>query len=284
MTEVPGTLTLIGLGPARAAQTTSEAVARLQEAEADGSRVYGFGHARRIVAEIAPNLKIIPLEPFYRDAAVERRVVYKEIARTLLTEAFDDGLDVVYLATGSPLFLDDMVLLIRRYCKAERLPLRLIHGLSFVDMVLDRVFWTGRGGLQIQAARNVARGLVDLAPDVPALLVQLGEFTSTVEAYDTSRSIEVLGTLRARLREKYPGTHPVTILYSSGTPHYRSLARHVELDDLGAAPVTIYSNLWVPAMGGPAAQTEITPDLWGEQTAQRLERAATHAPKGDHKA
>lgn len=259
---MPGSLTIIGLGPARADQTTNEAVARLREAEADGSRAHGFGHARRIVAEIAPALNVTPLETFFLDATMERQAAYREMARALLADAFVKGLDVIYLSPGSPLFLDAIVFYIRRYCSAESLPLRFIHGLSFVDMVLDRVFWTGRGGLQIHAAPNVARGLVELSPDVPALLYQLGEFTPTLEVYDTSRSIELLGPLRDRLSEKYPATHPVTILYSSGTPEYRSLARQVELDELAATPVTVYSNLWVPAVGGPGAESEVAPELW----------------------
>ena len=65
---------------------------------------------------------------------------------------------------------------IRRRCAALEEPVRLVHGMSFVDLVLDRVYWTGHGGLQLWSAWNVAHDGVDLDPRAPALLVQLGQF------------------------------------------------------------------------------------------------------------
>ena len=72
------------------------------------------------------------------------------------------------------------------------------------------------------------------------MLVQLGEFGASGDALNEDRSPEMLGRLRDRLREKYPGEHPVLVLYSSGPPEYRSEGRRIALsklaDENSAAP------------------------------------------------
>ncbi len=70
-----------------------------------------------------------------------------------MVEAFERRRDVLYLVPGSPLFVNDAVFMIRRFCASSHRPLRLVHGLSFLDCVLDRVFWTGHGGLQYSSGR-----------------------------------------------------------------------------------------------------------------------------------
>ena len=69
----------------------------------------------------------------------------------------------------------------------------------------------------------------------------------------------MLQALRDALLARYTPEHPVTILYSSGFPDYRSLARQVRLDALAADEVPVYSNLWVPALDGPPVETEVAP-------------------------
>ena len=181
----------------------------------------------------------------------------------LVRRAFEDGFDVLYLVAGSPLYVNDAVLLVRRLCARHGHPLRLIHGLSFVDLVLDRVFWTGHHGLQLYSAWNVARDGTELATDAPALLFQLGEFSRGADALDEARSVVMLAELRDRLVQRYPPDHPVTVLYSSGRPDYRSLARQVPLARLADEPVPVYSNLWVPALSGPDADPAVAPPSEG---------------------
>jgi hypothetical protein len=50
------------------------------------------------------------------------------------------------------------------------------------------------------------------------------------------------------------------VLYSSGQPDYRSLARSVPLSALADEIVPVYSNLWVPALGGQAVERELAPE------------------------
>ena len=100
---------------------------------------------------------------------------------------------------------------------------------------------------------------VDLDPQAPSVLVQLGEFGASGDALDTKRSPQMLGRLRDRLLEHFPADHPVLVLYSSGPPDYRSEGRRTALSALADQPVPVYSNLWVPSLNGPDLERELAP-------------------------
>jgi Tetrapyrrole (Corrin/Porphyrin) Methylases len=264
---MPGRLTIVGLGPARPEHLTREAVDVLSRAQVDGSRAYGLAHVRELVAAVAPDLRVRSLDYLYRLPGVDRPAAYRDLAQLLVRRAFDDGLSVVYLVAGSPLYINDAVLLARRLCAARGETLHLVHGVSFVDLVLDRVYWTGHNGLQLYSAWNVARDGVVLSPLAPALLCQLGEFSAGGDALDAGGSPKMLRELRERLATQYPPEHPVIVLYSSGSPEYRSMARQTRLDQLADAPVPVYSNLWVPPLGPTGPEHELAPP--SDATAQR---------------
>lgn len=258
---MPGSLTIVGLGPARPEQVTVEARALLRDAAGRGDvRAYGLAHVRELVEAVAPGLPVRSLDYLYALPGVDRPAAYQDLASMLVRRAFEDEQDVLYLVAGSPLFINDAVLLVRRACARAGHPLRLVHGMSFVEVVLDRVYWTGHRGLQLYSAWNVARDGQALDPAVPALLCQLGEHTAGGEALDTDGSPRLLRELRDRLRAWYPPEHPVAVLYSSGRPDYRSMARGLPLADLASAPVPVYANLWVPPLGGPAVEAELAPE------------------------
>ena len=254
-----GSLTIVGLGPARPEHRTTEALHALQDAAETGKRVYGLAHARQIVAAVVPSLTVTSLDWLYALPGVDRPTLYRDLAALLMRRAFEDGQDVLYVVAGSPLFINDAVLQIRRKAAAAGLPLRLIHGVSFVDLVLDRVFWTGHRGLQIYSAWNIASDRLPLSVDSPALLCQLGEHTAGAEALQTEGSPTMLAALQARLLERYPPSHRVAILYSSGHPAYTSLSRAVALSQLAESAVPVYSNLWVPALTGDPMEAELAP-------------------------
>ena len=203
-----GSLTIVGLGPARPEHLTAEAVAALRQAP-PGARAYGLAHARQIAASVAPELEVGSLDYLYSLPGVDRPTLYRDLASMLLRRAFEDDCDVLYLVAGSPLFINDAVLLLR----ADRRPVRLVHGLSFVDLVLDQVLWTGHRGLQLYSAWNIAFDGIAINPAAPALLCQLGEFSRGAEALQTGGSTSMLASLRDCLLADYPPEHSVSILY-----------------------------------------------------------------------
>lgn len=252
-----GSLTILGLGPARPELMTVEAREHLRRAAAEGHRAYALAHARELVEAVEPALAPRSLDHLYALPGVDRPTAYRDLAAMLVRRAFQDDLDVLYLVAGSPLFINDAVLLIRRLCAQGGHPLRLIHGMSFVELVLEGVYWTGHRGLQLLSAWNVARDGMELQTDRPALLCQLGEFSAGGEALMTEGSRAMLRELREALQRRYPADHPVAVLASSGRPEYRPLQRRIRLDQLDAEPVPVYSNLWIPALDGPAVETEV---------------------------
>jgi hypothetical protein len=237
-------LTIVGLGPAGPGQATLEAADALRQAHAAGAWVGGFGHAAAVARALAPDLAVEHLEYFYL-LPLPRPQVYALIADLVLAQVQRHGRAAVFLAEGSPLVLNTPVALLRQRCAAAGVPLRLVHGLAFLELVLEGVQWTGPN-LQCLSARGVALGHTSLQPGTPALLYQLGEHTATTAVLDTARSVDLLAALRDQLLRAFPPDHPVTVLASSGPPDYANVARPLALYDLAAEPVPIYSNLWVP--------------------------------------
>ncbi len=253
-------LTIVGLGPSRPEHVTREALEVLESALHSGARVYGLAHVRELVHALVPSLEVRPIDYLYTLNDVPRPVAYRDLASMLVRRAFQDAVEVIYVVAGSPLFVNDAVLWIRRACAEAGHPLRLVHGMSFLDLILDRVYWTGHQGLQLLSAWNVARDGMDPDPRSPALLFQLGESSSGGDAVDASGSTTMLTAVRDRLGTVYPPDHPVIVLFSSGRPDYRSLAREVALSDLAESPVPVYSNLWVPSLDGPALEQDLAPE------------------------
>ena len=151
-----GTLTIVGLGPARPEHLTHEARTALRMAADDphGWRVYGLAHARTLAEAVAPGLRVRSLDYLYGMPGVDRPVAYADLAEILTRRAFSDGHHVLYLVAGSPLFYNDAVLAIRRRAAALEQPIRLVHGMAFLDLVLDRVYWTGHSGLALWSASH----------------------------------------------------------------------------------------------------------------------------------
>ncbi len=257
---MPGNLTIVGLGPARPEQVTWEARQLLRAPASQHRRAYGLAHARQLANEIAPRLHVRALDYLYALPGVDRPAAYRDLAHMLRRRAFDDGFEVLYLVAGSPLVYNDAVLRIRHSSAAAGQALRLVQGVSFLELVLERVYWTGGHGLQVYSAWNLAHDGFQLQPETPALICQLGEFTQGGEALDTRGSLVMLRELRDALLRQLPANHPVAVLHSSGSPDYRSLARGLRLDALAEQQVPVYSNLWVPALRGPQLERELAPE------------------------
>lgn len=254
-----GTLTIVGLGPGRPELVTLEAARVLEEAAlAPNARVYGFSNVAPLATAVAPRLSVQPLDALLVQAQGDRQRAYQGVVQHLLTEAFRDGGDVFYLAAGNPLVINDLVVVIRRTCRLYEKPVRIVHGLSFLDVVLDRVFWRADPGLQLLSAWAVARGDEVLLPNAPALLYELGEMSSGDTAKpgnsDESTLVEALAS---RLLTRYPAEHAVALLFSSGPPDFESCSRGFALGSLAEQAIPPLANLWVPAFDGPAMEREL---------------------------
>jgi len=248
--KASGSLTILGLGPARKEHITLEAVQALREAAEHGRPTYALAHARAIVQDLVPSLYPKSLDYLYTIHGVDRPTAYRDLAKMMLRKAYVEGHNVLYVVAGSPLFYNDAVLFIRKIAQEKGHQIRLIHGMSFVDLVLDQVHWTGHHGLQLYSAWNIAHDDIPVRNSTPVLLCQLGEFSAEGSALDTSKSSEMLKKLQEKLLLSYPEEHRVRILYSSGPPQYHSLSVSLSILELPHRTVPVYSNLWIPGLGG----------------------------------
>ena len=245
-----GQICILGLGPARPEHMTVEATTMLRQASGQQWECYGLAHARELAFAANPELKLKKLDYLYSIPNVSRPSAYADLAKMLCRKA-EAGHRILYLVAGSPLFYNDAVLMIRREAKRRGIALNMIMGMSFVDIVLQGVHWSGHHGLQLYSAWNIAKDKVDLNSDAPALLCQLGEFTSGGDAVDASGSNAILEALKQTLLMRYSDDHPVTILSSSGPPDYNAIAQKIALKDLANHTVPVYSNLFIPSVNQP---------------------------------
>ena len=132
-----GSLTIVGLGPARPEHLTTEALTVLNNALREDVHLYALQHARKMALSLVPDLSIRSLDYLYNLPGVDRPVAYRDLAQMMLRKSFEEGQNIVYLVAGSPLFYNDAVLLIRKMAAKKEFPVRLVHGMSFVDLVLD---------------------------------------------------------------------------------------------------------------------------------------------------
>ena len=92
---MPGSLTIVGLGPARPEQLTLQARQVLAQAVARGDRAYGLAHARELARAVEPSLAVRPLDYLYALPGVARATAYLDLAEMLLRRAFQDQQDVL---------------------------------------------------------------------------------------------------------------------------------------------------------------------------------------------
>lgn len=246
-----GSLTIVGLGPGPVGLVTLEAADLLRAASTkEHVRVYGFSPVVEVVANLAPDLEVTLLDDML--GTDERATAYQRLIGQMMKDAFRDGLDVLYLVSGNPLMVNDLVLFLRRACRRYDKPVRLVQGLSFVELMLDRVYWQADRGLQLLSAWSIAEGGAEPDPRVPALVYEIGETSAET-------SMELLIALSARLGAIYPPEHTLILVYGTGPPTFESRSRILQVRDLCEMTLTPLSNLWIPSLSGPALERDIAP-------------------------
>jgi hypothetical protein len=105
----------------------------------------------------------------------------------------------------------------------------------------------------------VAREGVEPATDALLLLFQLGEFSANVDVLQSRKTPGFLEELRDRLVPRYGAGHRVNVMFSSGSPDFRSPVRRLPLGSVADAAVPVYSCLWVPGLGCPEMEAELAP-------------------------
>ncbi len=218
-------LTIVGLGPGDPGMITRAAWEALS-------------HAREVFlrTRIHPTVPHLPPGPIYHsfdelyEQAHDFAQVYDSIVARLVAAAAHD--DVVYAVPGDPMVAEGTVTRLLAECQAQRIAIRVINGVSFIEPTLAGLGVDAACGLQIVDATDLAAlDHPPINPDHPALVVQL---------YGQRLASDV----KLTLMNQYPDGHPVALVHAAGTPEQR--VEHLPLYEVDRRAVSHLTTLFVP--------------------------------------
>ncbi len=204
---------IVGLGPGRVDLLTREAWDVLSRAEVIYART---GEHPALTLFTA---KVKTFDHVYARASTFEEV-YEAIARDILTLS-QAGRDVVYAVPGHPRVGEATTPLIEKWARDTGVDVRIVEGVSFVDVVCNAVGIDPLDGLNVYDAMLVSQEYFPTVnTDRPVLLGQLF-------------SRDLASDVKLTLLTAYPPEHPVTLVRHAGTEDVsiRTLPLH-ELDRL----------------------------------------------------
>jgi len=225
---------ILGLGPGDPRYWTREAIEVLQGLQ----EIYVRTRRHPAVRALPPHLVVYDFDAVYAEAE-SLEAVYERIAHTIL-ELGRRPEGVCYAVPGSPFVGEATVARIRALAAEAGIPVRIVHGLSFIETALELLGLDALDGLQIADAFELAeRYHPPLNPDRPALIAQLDSRT-------------VAADLKLTLMNQYPPEHPVTLIDAAGLPEARQETFPLyQLDR--RSDFTPLTALYVPPLARPGA-------------------------------
>jgi len=227
-------ITIVGLGPGDISLLTTEATEILGTAR----EVYLRTRRHPVVLSLPPHLTLHSFDHLY-ETEDEFSAVYEEIARRIVTLGQrQEG--VIYAVPGHPLVGEESVRCILLLAEDEGLEVRMVTGLSFIEVALEALRIDPLDGLQIVDATILAHRLhPNLDPDLPALIGQL---------YNRRVAAEV----KLTLMNLYPADHPVTLVRKVGTPQLETETSPLhELDH--SKDIDHLTSLYLPPLPNPSS-------------------------------
>lgn len=226
------TITIVGLGPGNPAHLTREAWEVLSAA----SEVHLRTARHPTTAGLPAGVTVHSFDDIY-ETEPEFGAVYARIAERVLALGRRPA-GVIYGVPGHPSVAEATVGLIQAQAAEAGLPVRLVPGLSFVEVTLTALGVDALPNLQLADALDLAaRHHPSFQPDAPALIAQL---------YAAS----VAGDVKLTLMNQYPDDHRVALVHAVGTPEER--VEWVPLYEVDRSPnIAHLTTLYVPPL--PAA-------------------------------
>jgi precorrin-2 methylase len=232
-------LYLIGLGIHFTKHLTTEARQVLRAARV----VVHIGDDHRWLKRLNPN--VLNLEKLYWTGE-DRGKVYARLKRRVLQE-MAAGPGVALVTYGHPLFFDDLMNELNRYCKRRGLSVAVVAGISSLDTLSIDLGVDYGDGVQIYEATEAVMNRYPLNRQVHTLLLQLGEydFHQTSDALDPATPHRY-SSLSRYLGRFYPADHRGMIVYSDDGDVTRR--RKVRLSDLDRHRRSIFpgTTLYIP--------------------------------------
>ena len=191
-------ITIVGLGPGDDSLLTREAWALLQ-----GDRPVLLRTRQHPTVAALPAAANWPSFDDLYDSGVDFATVYAAIVERVVARGAVEA--IVYAVPGHPFMAESTVPAILAAAREQGIPVRVVHGLSYLEPILTALQIDGSDGLQLLDALQVAAHLVPpLNTDAPALLAQV---------YNRLMASELKLTLMAL----YPDEHAVQLVHAAGT-------------------------------------------------------------------
>jgi tetrapyrrole methylase family protein/MazG family protein len=193
-------ITIIGLGPGSEDLLTRAAWQALENADEIYLRTLDHPLADTLarMTDLKSFDELYQTEPDFES-------VYSQIVKELL-QLGRRPKGVVYAVPGDPLVGEATVTALLTRAAETRLPLVLIHGLSFIEPCLELLEYDALEGLHVCDALDLARRHhPPFPPDTPVLVSQL-------------YSRLVASEVKLTLFNQYPEQHEVSLIQRAGTP------------------------------------------------------------------
>lgn len=231
-----GQITIVGLGPGDFGLITLDTWDKITNTD----KLILRTAIHPTVAELDKrNVVYTSCDEFYEQGA-SFDDVYNSIAQKLIEEA-KNGHDVVYAVPGSPLVAERTVVIIRQKAKEAGVKLNIMPGMSFMEVLYQRLNIDPIDGLTILDACD----LENLPSEMPSALVITQVYNQHV-ASDT----------KLTLMENYPEDYPVTFIRNLSLPDEE--IREIPLYELDRQPhIDHLTSLYI----GKMSKNEQTFDL-----------------------
>lgn len=276
-TNTSDELVIVGIGPGPVEYLTREAVDVLMDADRIWFRfashpVYFWLEAQGKTPRSFHGLYGIQ-QMGYRD-------IYKFIARALIHETKRFG-QVVYALPGNPHVLETTTALLRRDSEREKIAVRTVLGVSFLDMMYSLLNIDPGKGLQILDRHHLMWCFEH--PDhsmfngrVGIIVGQVGAPPPDSRHSDRTLADPVVGGLTT----VFPSSHRITLVWSTGWPEYANESRTFRLDELPEQLGQFegeFASLYIPPFKRTDWKRKKGPDPKDDNTARKpgkIQRAA----------
>ncbi|GMA99094.1 nucleoside triphosphate pyrophosphohydrolase [Pelosinus sp. IPA-1] len=235
-----GEITIVGLGPGSFGLITIETLEKLKTAETLLLRTA----KHPTVAEIVK--RGIPFTSY--DSIYEEKESFEEIYMAIAHECIKQavmGKKVVYAVPGSPLVAEKTVVLIRSLAAEKNVPITILPGMSFLEVLYTRLAIDPIEGVTVLDAADLAA----IPPELTTALV----VTQVYNAYVASEAKLVL-------MENYPDDFEVVVVKNLGLPDEQLLT--VPLFELDRVPgIDHLTSVYVPQRPAVSQSFSLEPIL-----------------------
>lgn len=192
-------ITLLGLGPGDPAKLTQEALVWLEKIET----LYLRTIQHPCVGALPTHLKLISFDEVY-----EQQESFDAVYETIVSRILEMGRrpeGVTYAVPGHPFVAEATCPEILKQAQAEGIPVRVIHGLSFLEPTFLALGMDPFPSLVLVDSMQIQqRQTPGFPPSSPALVAQI-------------YSREVASDVKLTLMTAYPDEHPVRLIHGAGT-------------------------------------------------------------------